>query len=81
MGGQIFTIESKVMLNLKAKHRNITRIDSHEPHRVHGWFVSVKNFGKSKFRFMSDQKCGGRKSSLISAINWRDEIENCLDSK
>jgi hypothetical protein len=28
---------------------------------------------------MNDQKCGGRKSSLMSAITWRDEIESYFD--
>lgn len=59
---------------LQEKHKDIARIDQ-ETKRTHGWYVRVRYFGKTHSKFFSDGKCGGRASSLLAAIAWRDEIE------
>lgn len=59
---------------LQGKHKDISRIDQ-ESKRTHGWYVRVRYFGKTHSKFFSDGKCGGKSSSLLSAISWRDEIE------
>lgn len=56
------------------KHKDIGRIDQ-ESKRAHGWYVRLRFHGKSYRKFFSDKKHGGRYSSLLSAISWRDEIE------
>ena len=62
---------------LLEKHKDIARIDQEEK-RTHGWYVRVRYFGKTHSKFFSDGKCGGRYSSLLSAIAWRDETEKKL---
>ncbi|MEJ2032964.1 MAG: AP2/ERF family transcription factor [Deltaproteobacteria bacterium] len=59
---------------LLEKHKDIARIDQEEK-RTHGWYVRVRYFGKTHSKFFSDGKCGGRYSSLLSALAWRDETE------
>lgn len=59
---------------LQEKHKDIARIDQ-ESKRTHGWYVRVRYFGKTHPKFFSDGKCGGRYSSLLAALGWRDEIE------
>ncbi|MEN8188306.1 MAG: AP2 domain-containing protein [Thermodesulfobacteriota bacterium] len=59
---------------LLEKHKDIARIDQ-ESKRTHGWYVRVRFEGKTHSKFFSDKKCGGRYSSLLSAISWRDQKE------
>ena len=59
---------------LQGKHKDISRIDQ-ESKRTHGWYVRVRYFGKTHSKFFSDGKCGGKSSSLLAAITWRDEVE------
>jgi hypothetical protein len=59
------------------KHKDIARIDQ-ESKRTHGWYVRVRYVGKTHSKFFSDRKCGGRYSSLLSAISWRDQTEKKL---
>lgn len=63
--------DKKILLE---KHKDIARIDQ-ESKRTHGWYVRVRYFGKTHSKFFSDGKCGGRYSSLLAALAWRDEIE------
>ena len=63
--------EKKILLE---KHKDIARIDQ-ESKRTHGWYVRVRYFGKTYSKFFSDRKCGGRYSSLLSALAWRDKTE------
>ena len=62
-------MEKKILLE---KHKDIARIDQKEK-RTHGWYVRVRYLGKTHSKFFSDGKCGGRYSSLLSALAWRDE--------
>jgi len=64
-------MDKKILLE---KHKDIARIDQQEK-RTHGWYVRVRYYGKTHSKFFSDGKCGGRYSSLLSALAWRDEIE------
>ena len=66
--------DKKILLE---KHKDIARIDQ-ETKRTHGWYVRVRYFGKTHSKFFSDGKCGGRYSSLLSALAWRDQIEKKL---
>jgi len=59
------------------KQKDIARIDQ-ESKRTHGWYVRVRFQGKTHSKFFSDKKCGGRYSSLLSAIAWRDTTEKKL---
>lgn len=63
--------------SLVEKHKDIARIDQEEK-RTHGWYVRVRYGGKTNSKFFSDGKCGGRYSSLLSAIAWRDTMEERL---
>lgn len=63
--------DKKILLE---KHKDIARIDQ-ESKRTHGWYVRVRFYGKTHSKFFSDGKCGGRYSSLLAALAWRDEIE------
>lgn len=65
-------MESKKIL--LEKHKDIARIDQEEK-RTHGWYVRVRYLGKTHSKFFSDRKCGGRYSSLLSALAWRDKTE------
>jgi hypothetical protein len=38
----------------------------------------VRFLGRTHSKFFSDRKCGGRYSSLLSAISWRDKTEKKL---
>ena len=55
----------------------VARIDQ-ESKRTHGWYVRVRFLGKTHSKFFSDRKSGGRYSSLLSAISWRDKTEKKL---
>ena len=59
---------------LLEKHKDVARIDQ-ESKRTHGWYVRVRYQGKTHSKFFSDKKCGGRYSSLLSAISWRNKTE------
>ena len=59
---------------LETKHKDISRIDQNSK-RTHGWYVRVRYFGKTHNKFFSDGKCGGKYSSLLAAIAWRNEVE------
>lgn len=65
------TKDKKILLE---KHKDIARIDQEEK-RTHGWYVRVRYQGKTHSKFFSDRKCGGRYSSLLSALAWRDKTE------
>jgi hypothetical protein len=66
--------KQKILLE---KHKDIGRIDQ-ESKRAHGWYVRLRYKGKTHSKFFSDRKCGGRYSSLLSAISWRDKTEKKL---
>ncbi len=70
------TNEKKGKLLLE-KHKDIARIDQ-ESRSNHGWYVRVRFLGKMHSKFFSDKKCGGRYSSLLSAISWRNKTEKKL---
>ena len=63
--------DKKILLE---KHKDIARIDQ-EGKRTHGWYVRVRYMGRTHSKFFSDRKCGGRYSSLLSALAWRDKTE------
>jgi len=65
---------------LVEKHKDIARIDQPDK-RTHGWYVRVRFGGKTHSKFFSDRKCGGRYSSLLSAIAWRDKVEAHLGKR
>lgn len=69
--------EEKNQVFLKERHKDIARIDQ-EIKRTHGWYVRVRFRGKTHAKFFSDRKCGGKNSSLLSAISWRDKTEKKL---
>ncbi|MFA6498933.1 MAG: AP2 domain-containing protein [Desulfurivibrionaceae bacterium] len=56
------------------KHKDVARIDQEEK-RTHGWYVRVRFQGTTHSKFFSDGKCGGRYSSLLAALTWRDTME------
>ena len=66
--------EQKLLLE---KHKDIARIDQ-ETKRTHGWYVRVRFLGTTHSKFFSDKKCGGKNSSLLAAISWRDKTEKKL---
>lgn len=59
------------------KHKDIARIDQ-KSKRTYGWYVRVRYLGHTYSKFFADAKCGGRYSSLLSAISWRDKMEKKL---
>ncbi|MFA6465658.1 MAG: AP2 domain-containing protein, partial [Desulfurivibrionaceae bacterium] len=56
------------------KHKDVARIDQ-EDKRTHGWYVRVRFQGTTHSKFFSDGTCGGRYSSLLAALTWRDAME------
>lgn len=60
-----------------SKHKDIARIDQPSK-RTHGFYVRVRYAGKTYSKFFSDKKCGGKGSSLLSAIAWRDDTRRKL---
>lgn len=66
--------KQKILLE---KHKDIARIDQ-EIKKTHGWYVRVRFLGKTYSKFFSDKKNGGRYSSLLLAIAWRDKTEKKL---
>lgn len=67
-------MSKKILLE---KHKDIARIDQQEK-RTHGWYVRVRYLGETHSKFFSDKKNGGRYSSLLSALAWRDQLEEKL---
>ncbi|MDH3393979.1 MAG: AP2 domain-containing protein [Desulfobulbaceae bacterium] len=67
-------MSKKILLE---KHKDVARIDQTEK-RTHGWYVRVRFHGKTHSKFFSDGKCGGRYSSLLAALAWRDATEKKL---
>jgi len=67
-------MSKKILLE---KHKDVARIDQ-ESKRTHGWYVRVRFLGKTHSKFFSDKKNGGRYSSLLSALAWRDKKEKEL---
>ena len=63
--------------NMLEKHKDVARIDQ-ESKRTHGWYVRVRFMGKTHSKFFSDGKYGGRYSSLLAALAWRDQTEISL---
>lgn len=57
---------------LLEKHRGISRLDQ-ESKRTHGWYSRVTHERRTIAKFFSDKKHGGRYSSLILALEWRDQ--------
>ena len=66
--------DDKILLE---KHKDIARIDQ-DIKRTHGWYVRVRFRGETHSKFFSDRKCGGRYSSLLAALAWRDKTETEL---
>ena len=64
-------MSKKILLE---KHKDVARIDQ-ESKRTHGWYVRVRFLGKTHSKFFSDKKNGGRYSSLLAALSWRDKKE------
>lgn len=64
-------MSEKILLE---KHKDVARIDQ-ESKRTHGWYVRVRFLGKTHSKFFSDKKNGGRYSSLLAALAWRDKKE------
>lgn len=69
--------EQKKQKSKLEKHKDIARIDQ-DSKRTHGWYVRVRYLGTTHSKFFSDRKSGGRHSSLLSAISWRDKTEKTL---
>ena len=67
-------MSKKILLE---KHKDVARIDQ-ESKRTHGWYVRVRYMGKTHSKFFSDKKNGGRYSSLLAALAWRDKTESDL---
>jgi hypothetical protein len=67
-------MSKKILLE---KHKDVARIDQ-ESKRTHGWYVRVRFLGRTHSKFFSDKKNGGRYSSLLSALAWRDKKEKEL---
>jgi hypothetical protein len=68
---EVSVMAKKVVLE---KHKDVARIDQEEK-RTHGWYVRVRFQGTTHSKFFSDGKCGGRYSSLLAALAWRDATE------
>ena len=52
-------------------NKDIARIDQ-ESKRTFGWYVRVRFEGKTHSKFFADKMNGGKNSSLLAAITWRD---------
>lgn len=63
--------------SLTEKHKDIARIDQVSKH-TYGWYVRVRFNRKTHSKLFSDIKHGGRESSLLAAIAWRDQTESSL---
>ena len=62
---------------LTEKHKDIARIDQASK-QTYGWYVRVRFNGKMHSKLFSDLKYGGRDSSLLAAITWRNQTEISL---
>jgi hypothetical protein len=67
-------MSKKILLE---KHKDVARIDQ-ESKRTHGWYVRVRFLGTTHSKFFSDKKNGGRYSSLLASLAWRDKKEKEL---
>jgi len=65
------------MKSQAGKHKDIARIDQASK-RTYGWYVRVRFNGKTHSKFFSDLKLGGRDTSLLAAIAWRDSTEKAI---
>jgi hypothetical protein len=63
---------------LLEKYKNISRVDQ-ESKLTHGWYARVNHQGRTISKFFSDKKHGGRASSLLLALDWRDSTTTTLD--
>ena len=55
-----------------SKHKDIARLDQ-EAKRTYGWYVRISFRGKMHSKFFPDKLNGGKDSSLLAAISWRDD--------
>ncbi len=58
-----------------AKLRNISRVDQ-DKKRQYGWLVRVMRDGVNHQKFISDSMHGGKRASLLVAMEFRDELLN-----
>jgi hypothetical protein len=59
----------------KLSYKGISRIDSDHNH-THGWYVRVRQNGKVKSKFFSDQKHGGIAKALMKARrHYKQEVQ------
>lgn len=65
------------MIALKEKYKNIIRFDLPVT-MIHGWLVSFSCNGQNHKQFIHDDLFGGRLSSLLAAISWRDKTKKRL---
>jgi hypothetical protein len=62
----------------KLSYKGISRIDSEHNH-THGWYVRVRQNGKVKSKFFSDQKHGGIAKALMKARRYyKKEVQKIL---
>ena len=57
------------------KLRNISRVDQ-DKKRQYGWLVRVMRDGVNHQKFISDSTHGGKHSSLLTAMEFRDDLLN-----
>jgi len=62
---------------LSEKHKGISRV-SQDLKKTYGWYVRVRFKGKTYSKLFSDRICGGKYSSLLLAIEWRNKTEKKL---
>ena len=62
---------------LQEKHKGISRIEQ-DTKSTYGWYVRVRFKGKTFSKLFSDKICGGKYSSLLLAIEWRNKTEKKL---
>lgn len=65
------------MKNQAEKHKDIARIDQVSK-KTYGWYVRVRFNGKIYSKLFSDLMHGGRDTSLLAAIAWRDSTEKAI---
>ncbi len=62
---------------LSEKHKGISRV-SQDTKSTYGWYVRVRFKGITWSKLFSDKKCGGKYSSLLLTIEWRNKTEKKL---
>jgi hypothetical protein len=68
-------VKSKRENKSKPSYKGISRIDSDHNH-THGWYVRVRQDGKVKSKFFSDQKHGGIARALMKARRYyKQEVQ------